>query len=152
MRYIEALNMYNGDDPSLFLAGGISGCPDWQQDMVAKLRQRTKLVILNPRRAQFQPDKNTEKAQVGWEHHHLRKATAISFWFPKESICPITLFELGAWSITNKKIFVGADPDYPKFQNIQIQMALVRASMTIVTSIEELAEDIIYWEKYGLGL
>ena len=29
MRYVEAPLRYDGPGPSLFLAGGVSGCPDW---------------------------------------------------------------------------------------------------------------------------
>ena len=38
-------------------------------------------------------------------HDALRDVHAISFWFPKETICPIVLYELGAWSMTNKTYF-----------------------------------------------
>ncbi len=52
-----------------------------------------------------------------WEHDHLRRAKAIMFWFPSETLCPITLYELGAWTIlarqTGTKLFVGADPTTP---------------------------------------
>jgi hypothetical protein len=33
---IEALQTYNGNETSLFLAGGITGCPDWQKEMIEK--------------------------------------------------------------------------------------------------------------------
>jgi hypothetical protein len=36
------------------------------------------------------------------------------FWFPCETLCPITLYELGAWTVlapqTGTKLFVGACP------------------------------------------
>src|SRR6266498_690265 len=53
MRYIEALETYTGNGTSLFLAGGIMGCPDWQREMVEALRGTT-LVVLNPRRVHYQ--------------------------------------------------------------------------------------------------
>jgi hypothetical protein len=130
MHYIEALQTYNGKETSLFLAGGITGCPDWQQEIVAALRH-TNLVVLNPRRSHFLPHENAAQEQITWEHIHLRQATAISFWFPKETLCPIVLYELGAWSMTNKQIFVGVHPDYQR----------------IATSIEQLTQEIVSWVK-----
>src|SRR5438046_3190630 len=36
MTYVEALTEYDGAEPSLFLAGGISGTFDWQADVGAR--------------------------------------------------------------------------------------------------------------------
>ena len=54
MRYIEAPTVYTGPERerSVFLAGGITGCPDWQSWMVTRLRPAS-LALLNPRRADF---------------------------------------------------------------------------------------------------
>lgn len=142
--YIEALQSYHGKEPSLFLAGGITGCPDWQRDLTALLTN-TPLVILNPRRAQFSPDEDAARQQIIWEHDHLRRATAISFWFPQETLCPITLYELGAWSMTPKKIFIGAHPNYQRLLDIQVQTSLVRPDIQPVTTIEDLAQAITTW-------
>jgi hypothetical protein len=146
MHYIEALQTYNGKETSLFLAGGITDCPNWQQDMVAKLKDLP-LVIFNPRRSHFFPHENAAQEQITWEHIHLRLATAISFWFPKETLCPIVLYELGAWSMTAKKIFVGVHPDYQRIQDVFIQTALVRPDVHFAMSIEGLAREIALWER-----
>ena len=98
MRYIEAVSEYirQEGDKSLFIAGGITDCPDWQQDIV-KLLSDTDITLLNPRRSNFPiHDPNAALEQIAWEHEMLRCARAISFWFPKETICPIVLYELGA--------------------------------------------------------
>jgi len=150
MHYIEALQTYHGNETSLFLAGGITGCPDWQKDMIEKLKD-TPLVLFNPRRTSFPiEDKHAARAQIEWEHIHLRKATAISFWFPRETLNPIVLYELGAWSMTNKKLFVGVHPTYQRAQDVRIQTALVRPDVHIVTSIEELVQEITLWMKNAL--
>ena len=52
MYYIEALQTYNGNEASLFLAGGITGCPNWQKEIIVKLKDLP-LVRFNPRRASF---------------------------------------------------------------------------------------------------
>jgi hypothetical protein len=100
--------------PMLFLAGGISACPDWQSDMIRLLDPLPRQwVLLNPRRTQFpMQDHGAPFAQISWGHQALRAAQAIVFWFPKESLCPIALYELGAWSMTSRRIFIGADEAY----------------------------------------
>ena len=37
MQYIEAINTENAKYKLVFLAGGISNCPDWQQEISLKL-------------------------------------------------------------------------------------------------------------------
>jgi hypothetical protein len=112
--YIEALAEYPTPGPSLFLSGGITGCQPWQRPIADRLMDLP-LTILNPRRANFpinDPDAAVE--QIEWEHRHLRRATAVLFWSPPETLCPITLYELGAWSMTSKPLFVGAHPKYQR--------------------------------------
>ena len=144
MHYIEAPTPYTYEesDKSLFLAGGITGCPDWQQDIV-KLLSDTFITILNPRRADFPiHDPNAAMEQIKWEHDNLRRSCAISFWFPKETICPIVLYELGAWSMTDVPIFVGMHPEYQRRQDVEIQTKLARPKVEIVYSLDELANQV----------
>ena len=97
MDYIEApeyLDFY--PTPSIFLGGGITGCPDWQTQMV-KLLNDEQGMLFNPRRANF--DVNQEgvaKEQIKWEFDHLWKSDIVIFWFCKETVQPIVLLELGA--------------------------------------------------------
>ena len=140
MRYIEALKVYVGPERSVFLAGGIVGCPDWQQELVLLLHN-TDLVLLNPRRRHFPiDDPAAAPAQIAWEHRHLHAATAISFWFPCESLCPIVLYELGAWSMTDKPIFVGTHPQYQRRQDVIEQTRLARPDVPVVSSLAALAD------------
>src|SRR3954447_22849055 len=63
-----------GKELSLFLGGGITGCPDWQAHMLRKL-EKTRLVLLSPRRQAWpmnQPE--ASEAQIRWEHTHLLRA------------------------------------------------------------------------------
>ena len=146
MKYIEAPQEYAGNEPSIFLAGGISGCPDWQVEMVAKL-SNTPLVLFNPRRKDFKFHQEETRRQIKWEYHQLRKANAILFWFPHETLCPIVLYELGAWSMTDKKIFVGVSPWYERINDVIIQTELARPDVKVVFSLKELAEQVIEWSK-----
>ncbi len=141
--YIEAPYRFDGKGKSIFCAGGITGCPDWQAKIV-QLLHSSDWTILNPRRANFPIDNpEASKEQIEWEYKHLRLAQAILFWFPQESICPIVLYELGAWSMTQKPLFVGIHPNYPRRQDVEIQTSLVRSDINIVYSLEELARQII---------
>ncbi|MCJ8279334.1 MAG: nucleoside 2-deoxyribosyltransferase domain-containing protein [Rivularia sp. ALOHA_DT_140] len=142
-KYIEVLEEFNGQGNAIFLAGGISNCPDWQSQMV-ELLEPLPWTILNPRRQNFPiHDPDAARQQIAWEHKHLQLATAILFWFPQESICPITLYELGAWSMTDKLLFVGVHPNYPRRQDVEIQTSLVRPDINIVYSLEELAQQVL---------
>jgi len=142
MQYLEALEKLEHPlgHTSIFLAGGITNCPDWQQEMVELLHD-TDLILLNPRRADFPiGDPNAAKEQITWEHDHLRKATMILFWFPCETLCPIVLYELGAWSMTDKLIFVGMHPEYQRRQDVEIQTRLARSDVRIVYKLKSLAD------------
>lgn len=81
---------------SLFLAGGITNCLDWQRDFIFEFGQCKDVDILNPRREQFDIEKQEiAKQQIEWEFDMLQLADVIVFWFAPETLCPITLFELG---------------------------------------------------------
>ena len=142
MVYVEAPNTVVSDKKSLFLAGGIQKCPEWQKELVDKL-MGLDIVVYNPRRANFPiDDPSAAEAQITWEFIHLRKADMISFWFCKESIQPIVLFELGSHLMTNKPIVIGVDPNYERKQDVEIQTALVRPEIKIVTRLDRLSDQI----------
>jgi hypothetical protein len=132
---------------SLFLAGGITGCSDWQAELVQMLRDaRKSIMVFNPRRANFPiHDPAAAYAQIEWEFKHLRKATAISFWFPPETLCPIALYELGAQAALSKTLFVGVHPDYQRKTDVIVQLRLVRPRLEVVFSLSELAAQVCKW-------
>jgi hypothetical protein len=146
MKYVEAVNEWEPDGSrAAFLAGGITGCPDWQSE-VSSLLADCPVTLINPRRANFPiNDRAAAPEQVAWEHRHLRKASAILFWFPCETLCPIALYELGAWSMTDKQIFIGAHPDYARRFDVVLQTRLVRPGVSVVTSIQELVACVKVW-------
>jgi hypothetical protein len=146
MRYVESPEMpENINAKSIFLAGGITDCPDWQQEMV-KYLDHYPITVFNPRRTDFPiHDPRAAEAQIAWEHNFLRVASAISFWFPCETLCPIVLYELGAWSMQRKPIFVGVHPQYPRRQDVEIQTKLVRPKVVIVYDLLSLARQILAW-------
>lgn len=147
MKYVECPEVHRaGKQPSLFLGGGITSCPDWQRSMLAMLRDLP-LTVLNPRRADFNAkDPSMEVAQITWEYRHLIKADAILFWFPCETLCPITLYELGKWVGTDKRLFIGHHPEYQRRRDLRIQVGLVRGKkQKIHDSLEALAAQVRRW-------
>jgi hypothetical protein len=146
MTYIEALTEYDGAGPSLFLAGGISGTFDWQADAIARLADLP-LVILNPRRRDFPiNDPTAAPAQIEWEYRHLRRATAVLFWFPHETLCPIALYELGGRALVREQLlFVGTHPDYGRRLDVEVQLKLARPEVEVVSDVAALANQVRGW-------
>lgn len=149
MIYVECPNTHtNQQGPTkLFLAGGIRNCPDWQKELVELLKSED-IVIFNPRRENFpidDPSATTE--QINWEHKHLEKASVISFWFCEETLCPIVLYELGCYTMSNKLILIGIHPNYKRRVDVEVQTKLKRPLTKIVYSLQDLAEQIKVYER-----
>lgn len=129
---------------TVFLAGGITGCPDWQREMEEML-SNTDLVTLNPRRdGEFntlQPEWGVQ--QIEWEHWHLDRADYVLFWFPKEGQCMITLFELGKCLALGKKVAIGCDPEYIREFDVRTQARLMRPNIPIAKTLDELAMNLV---------
>lgn len=143
MKYIEAPDIYTWNNTSLFIAGWISNCPDWQKKFVEYFRE-TNLTLINPRRYKFDiHDTSIEEQQIKWEHEHLEKSDLISFWFPKETLCPITLFELWKYIRSDKKIFIWVDEKYSRKRDIEIQTRLVKPDIEICYCLESLSQEIL---------
>ncbi|KAF0983837.1 hypothetical protein FDP41_007752 [Naegleria fowleri] len=141
-------------EKSLFLAGGISGCGNWHRDVIQNLfnkceklfqqQQPRQIKIYNPRRENFDvSDQSQSEIQIKWEHSYLHSVHAVSFWFCSETLCPITLYELGKISMMpHVKLFVGVHPQYQRKLDVEIQTHLVRPEVKIVYSIEDLCDQI----------
>lgn len=151
MQYVEAPNEApsGSPKPSVFLAGGITGCSDWQKIVVENLAHVSALTLYNPRRENFPiHDPKAAYEQIKWEYEHLRKADAILFWFPPETLCPIVLYELGAWTVSSKMLFIGTHPDYQRKQDVEIQTKLARPSSEVHTSLETLIDRVAGFSLY----
>jgi hypothetical protein len=138
-----------GPRPKLFLAGGITGCPDWQADVCGMLRRvSVPLDIINPRRAAWSMEPGNEEAQIAWEHRHLLRADAILFWFPCETLCPIALLELGAWLCRPKELFIACHPEYARRRDVVIQARLERGPVPVVgDTLEYMAGQAAGWAR-----
>ena len=119
--------LLNDKGLKVFLAGGITNCPDWQAEIIEKLKDEEGLILYNPRRANFPMDDPTAvDKQISWEYDKLKDADVIIFWFSRGSLNPIVLYELGMWgnSRPEKKIVIGCDPKYERIQDVEIQSRL----------------------------
>lgn len=123
--------------PLVFLAGGITNCPDWQQDTATALSLepggQCNFTLLNPRRKNFpMGDPGASQAQIAWEHEALWSSDIILFWFSRGSDNPIVLLEYGMHLMRNRlqtsgapTPIVGCDPEYPRAMDVRVQTQLL---------------------------
>lgn len=136
---------YSGD-PAVFLAGGISSCPNWQQLLLTRLSQEAfdkRCLVLNPRRDDFQDTESFAQRQIAWEFEALRRAQLVVFWFPNETLCPITLYELGAWSMTDKALVIGIHPEYKRGLDVLVQTQLARPELSVARDFSAFQEAVV---------
>ncbi len=126
-----------GTGAKIFLAGGITGTHEWQQEAIGFL-DGMDATLFNPRRAKFPKGPDAARKQIEWEFARLRKADGVMFWFPKETLCPIALFELGAAMERTVKIWVGTHPQYKRRLDVGIQLALRRPKAELHSGLEGL--------------
>jgi hypothetical protein len=114
---------------SIFLAGGISDCEDWQLAVAERIAEKTDAVVYNPRRVDFDMDAGEalSRVQIRWEYHALRICQFNLFWFPEETLCPITLMEYGSAMerIRVGGLMCGTHPNYKRRFDIIEQTALM---------------------------
>lgn len=141
-RYIEAPSFVQFIGTSIFLAGGITNCENWQQKVSETLLKETSLFILNPRRANFDRTKKEEsESQIRWEHFYLNRADKVFFWFPKTAISPIAFFELGVALSRGKKIYLGFEEGHERATDLKIQTYLeMGKEVEIQNSLDKLIE------------
>ncbi len=138
----------------VFLAGGISNCPDWQQDIIDLIVnchdwRPKQLLLINPRLANFDPTAGPEviQNQVKWEFDCLNHIANLHlFWFPKETMCPITLYELGRSVSSDISVLVGTHPEYQRLTTMKQQLQLIDSpsvSDEMCHSLQELVQQLL---------
>ena len=163
IRYLEAPNYENirDDESVVFLAGPITGAPNWQPEVTNLLKQysESNYVIANPRRQEttsgyFNDYEFSE--QVDWEIKHLQYADqkgAILFWFPKEEFSVPTRdyaqtsrFELGYFVRNNPYIFIGIESGFPGERYIKYMLPKYRDFLPIIVdNLDELCRKTAYF-------
>ena len=114
--------------PSVFVAGGISNCPDWQTD-ITSIMDTNLYDVVNPRRQiGFDSTGAIAREQIEWEHSALSKIDSCIFWFPQETLCPITLLEAGRMIERAKhhtvRLTIGWHPNYARAFDLEVQIDL----------------------------
>lgn len=125
---------------NIFMAGGITGCPNWQNEVATDPRYAgTRVFIINPRRDDFDTSQASSSTdQIAWEYKHLQLSDEVFVWFPKEGACVITLFELGWLVGCGKIIRVGVEPGYARELDVYEQLKWRKPRMKICRSLDEL--------------
>jgi hypothetical protein len=109
MRQVKAPDQPNFE-LRIFLAGSIEmgGAEQWQRQVVDAMAGVDNLVILNPRRDDWDSSWEQQAAnaqfveQVSWELDMLDAADIIVMYFAPETMSPISLLELGLYAKSGK--------------------------------------------------
>lgn len=127
----------------MFLAGGVSDTGNWQADFLLRV-EGCDLTVLNPRRKKFPlGDIEEERRQIDWEWRYLQRATLVAFWFPRPTLCPISLLELGACCSAGVPLVVGCDPAYARRFDLEVQLGLRRPEVELLDSIGAVAATVV---------
>lgn len=131
---------------SVFLAGSIDGgaAPRWQDDVIAALAD-TEIMVLNPRRADWDPEwsavpRHPElEAQVAWELEGLERAELVAMVFHPGSFAPVSLLELGLHA-RGGRLLVACPRGYWRKDNVDL--VCERYGVPQVGSLPELIAEI----------
>lgn len=151
MQEIKAPHSYADTKlPKVFLAGSIElgDAPNWQKEAAEALSDLD-VVLLNPRRDDFDPDAEQSiendyfRGQVEWELGALEDADAILLYFAPETKSPISLLELGLFARTGKLI-VCCPASFWRKGNVDVVCASygIRQADTIEEAIEAVREQL----------
>ena len=124
---------------TVFLAGGITGCTNWQEQVISELihlsdyYDLSNVVIFNPRRDNFDiADTNAEIEQIKWEYERLKRCNIFSCFFEaNEWLQPIALYEMGKWS-TKKPSVITVQKGYLRERDVLIQTALDKLQVSYI--------------------
>lgn len=152
MKIITAPQNYDkrSEEISIFLAGGITNCPKWQDEVINKLDGfgLQKLVIYNPRQEHFDiTDTNASYKQIAWEYQYLEKMDIFSMYFSDgNSDQPICMYELGRNIVRmqnrfpydwRKRIVITCEDGYKRKQDVYIQTKLAVQDDIVYDTIDK---------------
>ena len=139
---------YNQNFIYVFLAGGITKCYNWQEDVIDSLLSNQifdknildRIVILNPRRSTFNiNDATVTFEQIKWEYDAINNCDIFSMYFcNSESVQPICLYELGRiiendnFNINNTIISI--ENGYQREYDVIVRTALHSGSYILTTN------------------
>lgn len=168
MRVITAPEEYirQPNDITVFLAGGITNCWEWQDKVIEILQNKKEvnldnLVIFNPRRKDFPINNpNASYEQIKWEFDMLEQCDIFSIYFcAGESDQPICMYELGRnicrmqmrfptdWSM---RLIITTEYGYKRVKDVSIQTMLATDCTLPNTNIAQHIDNIIEAYSYFL--
>lgn len=133
---------------TIFLAGTIDGgdSEDWQKeicDAVLKTNgNKRRIVIFNPRRAEWPDDEGEIVKQIKWELDHLEKADVIIMHIAKDSKSPISLLEMGLF-VKSGKLFVSCPEGFYRFDNVKVTCERYGAKLVTDYTVDDLVREIV---------
>lgn len=140
---------------SIFLAGGITGCDNWQKVVQFELMRTFKndpLLILNPRRDNFPINNpNAAEEQITWEFNALDYCDMFTMYFAGgSSDQPICMYEYGRHlakfdehSRSLNSVVVTACKDYKRYNDVIIQTRLVDDRIVVNSTLDEHIDAIV---------
>ena len=134
MKVITAPEYYvpTRDEITVFLAGGITNCENWQKEVIDYLKslpeeKTDKLVIFNPRRDKWPKNSDTEeiRRQINWEAEYIMKSDIFSMYFANtdKSDQPICFYELGRYANSRHDI-VSYQEGFKRALDVEIQTSI----------------------------
>ena len=141
---LKAPEPYEQDDRmAIFLGGAIDmgAAENWQDRLTKDLSDYNELVILNPRRDDWDsswkqdPTPGTQfYEQVEWELECQEQADVNIYYFTADSKAPITLLELGLFNDDN--VVVCCPKEFYRYGNVK--MVCERYGINMVETYDEL--------------
>jgi hypothetical protein len=129
--------------PWVFMAGGITDCPNWQDTIIAKTGTVKKGVLFNPRHDTFPiKDPTAAKEQITWEFNALMSCHIFTMWFCSgKSEQPICMYELGRYLARFQlgrvpRIVIGCAEGYKHQLDVLMQVKLVDSNLHVYRSFE----------------
>ena len=127
--------------PSVFLAGGITNCEDWQKEVTRELEFED-ISIFNPRQEHFDiTDKLASYKQITWEYERLEQMDIFSMYFCNaNSDQPICMYELGRNIVRmqnrfpndwEKRIIISVEDGYRRKADVLIQTELCASKLFV---------------------
>lgn len=150
MKVITAVETYERqpEDICCFLAGGITNCAEWQDEVIKELENiegLDNLIIFNPRRKNFPiHDPNASNEQITWEFNNLEQMDIFSMYFAytEKSDQPICFYELGRnlvrmqdrFDDITSRIIISYEDNFKREQDVVIQSQLAGIDSKVIYS------------------
>ena len=139
---ITAPSIETPEFTSVFLAGGITNCKEWQKEVIDELAFED-ISFFNPRQEHFDiSNENASYKQILWEFERLEKMDIFSMYFCNDnSDQPICMYELGRNIIRmqnrfptdwEKRIVISVEDGYKRKADVLIQTELATQNKVFV--------------------